>query len=129
MRQSLISLIKEESPDKIGIEFPIFGDLWSEGMYGLFLFCCEAVFLSRVDLVFWSPLQVKSWARESLSRPKGWKMAKPDMVEAARWDTRTEGQVSGKWNHNEADAYLIAALSGKFWLLQENLLKRRICLQ
>ena len=38
-------------------------------------------------------------------------MMKPDMVEAAKADTG----FKGTWNHNEADAYLIARLSGRFW--------------
>lgn len=109
-RQSLRDLIQRVKPDRVGIEFPIFNDLFSEGMYGLFLYSCEALKLEGMDAVFWTPLQVKARAREIIVRPKGWKMDKPDMVESAKTDTGI-----GKWNHNEADAYLVGLLSARFW--------------
>lgn len=112
LRESLRELIREEKPDKIGIEFPIFNDLFSEGLYGLFLFCSETLYTERQDVVFWSPMQVKAHARESLGRPKGWVMMKPDMVEAAKADLGGKSTM----NHNEADAYLNARLSARFWL-------------
>lgn len=109
-RESLRRLIQKYKPDRVGIEFPIFNDLFSEGMYGLFLYSCEALKSEGMDAVFWTPLQVKARARETIVRPKGWKMDKPDMVEAAKTDTGI-----GKWNHNEADAYLVGVLSSRFW--------------
>lgn len=110
LRKSLRDLIDEHQPDAIGQEFPVFNSLFSEGLYGLFLYTCEALRDCKQDVVFWSPLQVKAHARESLNRPKGWEMMKPDMVEAAKADSGP-----GRWNHNEADAYLVARLSGRFW--------------
>jgi Holliday junction resolvasome RuvABC endonuclease subunit len=115
LRARLITLVREQKPDRVGIEFPVFGDLYSEGMYGLFLFCSEALYLEGMDVVFWSPLQIKEHARDSLGRPAKWAMQKPDMVESALADTGG----TGKWNHNEADAYLAARLSARFWLLLE----------
>ena len=109
-RDSLREVVQQLKPEKVGIEFPIFNDLFSEGMYGLFLFSCDALKLEKCDVVFWTPLQGKAHAREKIQRPKGWKMDKKDMVEAAKADAGP-----GKWNHNEADAYHIAALSGRFW--------------
>jgi Holliday junction resolvasome RuvABC endonuclease subunit len=111
MRDSLRDLIREYKPDRVGIEYPVFNNLYSEGMYGLFLYTCEALRSEHMDVVFWSPLQAKAHARDSIDRPKGWKMDKADMVEAAKKD------VGGgrNWNHNEADAYLVAVLSGRFW--------------
>ena len=114
LRERLRLLIREEAPDRMGIEFPVFGSDYSEGLYGLFLYCSEAIHDEKMDVVFWSPLQIKAHARESLGRPKGWSMEKPDMVEAARADTGGKGT----WKHNEADAYLCARLSARFWLLQ-----------
>lgn len=111
MRERLQALIQETNPDKMGIEFPVFDNLYSEGMYGLFLFVSEAIHAEKKDVVFWSPLQAKAHAREFLGRPKNWTMMKPDMVEAAKVDTAS----TATWNHNEADAYLIAKLSGRFW--------------
>jgi len=109
-RDRLAALVREHKPDKVGIEFPVFDNLFSEGMYGLFLYSCEALRTEGCDVVFWSPLQVKAHARETLDRPKSWVMDKVDMVEVAKQD------AGGKtWNHNEADAYLVARLAGKFW--------------
>ena len=99
MRESLRALIQEHKPDRVGIEFPVFDNLWSEGMYGLFLYSCEALRAECMDVVFWSPLQAKAHARDTLDRPKGWKM----------------DAAGGRWNHNEADAYLVGVLSGRFW--------------
>ena len=111
-RDSLISLIKEKKPDFVGIEYPVFNNLFSEGMYGLFLYTCEALKETKSDVVFWSPLQVKAHARLLIDRPKGWKMDKKDMCEAAKVDTGV-----GRINHNEADAYHVGRLASKFWQL------------
>jgi len=111
MRDTLRDLIQRTQPDRVGIESPFFGGSYSEGMYGLFLFSNEALRLERRDVVFFSPLQVKAHARESLKRPAKWEMMKPDMVAAAKHDTSTHKT----WNHNEADAYLVARLAGRFW--------------
>lgn len=110
MRESLRALIQDHRPDRVGIEYPVFSSMYSEGMYGLFLYSCEALRAERMDVVFWSPLQAKAHARDTLDRPKGWKMDKVDMVEAAKLDAGP-----GRWNHNEADAYLVAVLAGRFW--------------
>ena len=116
-RDRLAALIREHKPDKVGIEFPVFDNLFSEGMYGLFLYSCEALRTEGCDVVFWSPLQVKAHARETIDRPKSWVMDKVDMVEAAKTDAG-----GSKWNHNEADAYLVARLAGRFWHLHGSLL-------
>lgn len=118
MRQDVRALIRDVKPDHMGIEFPVFDNLFSEGMYGLFLYTSEAIREERQDVVFWSPLQVKAHARESLGRPAKWEMKKPDMVEAARVDAGNKGN----WNHNEADAYMVACLAGRFWQLHDGLL-------
>lgn len=113
-RQNLMDILDKYRPDKVGIEFPVFDSMFSSGMYGLFLYSCEALKSRGMDTVFWSPMQVKAHARDSIKRPSNWQMEKPDMVEATRLD------VGGKaWNHNEADAYLIGVLSGRFWGLLE----------
>lgn len=113
LRENLRSLIQKTNPDWICCEYPIFNDLYSEGMYGLFLFTCEAIHLEKKDVVFFSPGQLKAHARDFISRPKGWNMKKMDMVEAAKRDTGG----SGKWSHHEADAYWAARSGARFWLL------------
>ena len=70
-RESLRAVIREHRPDRVGIEFPVFDNLWSEGMYGLFLYSCEALRAECMDVVFWSPLQAKAHARDTLDRPEG----------------------------------------------------------
>ena len=119
-REALRALVQELRPDKVSLEFPVFNNLWSEGMYGLFLYTCEALKLEKQDVVFWSPGQIKGHAFDSLGRPKGWKMMKADMVDAAKADTG-----GGTWNHNEAGAYLAGRLGARFWLLQAGSLKER----
>lgn len=119
MRDSLRALIQEHNPDRVGVEYPIMNAMYSEGMWGLFLYSCEAFRAECMDVVFWSPLQVKAHARDTLARPKGWMMDKVDMCEAAKKD------VGGgrAWNHNEADAYLVGVLAARFWDFYEGNLK------
>jgi hypothetical protein len=118
LREGLRNIIREHEPDAIGIESSTFGDMYSEGMYGLFLYSSEAIRLEDKSVVLFAPLQVKGWARELIDRPDGWKMQKADMCEVAKTDT-----TIGKWNHNEADAYLIGALAARFWQFQQGNLK------
>jgi hypothetical protein len=128
IRQKVSDLIQKCNVKRIGIEYPIFNDLYSEGMYGLFLYTCEAMRSLKTDVVFFSPMQVKAQARDLKVcsdgdcipfRPKGWKMEKPDMVEAAKLDTGEKKY----WNHNEADAYWIARTAGRFWLYYDSLME------
>jgi Holliday junction resolvasome RuvABC endonuclease subunit len=111
MRDTLRGLIVALRPDRVGIESPVFGEAFSSGMYGLFLYSNEALKLEHRDVVFFSPGQVKAHARESLGRPDKWKMQKPDMVAAVKHDLGGGKAI----NHNEADAYLVARLAGRFW--------------
>ena len=118
MRESVRRLIKRTGLRRVGVESPVFNDLWSEGMYGLFLYVNEALRLERADVVFLSPGQIKAHARVVLGRPTKptlWKMEKQDMVEAAQVDASDRRA----WNHNEADAYWVARTAGRFWKLHD----------
>jgi len=117
IRANVRDLIQKLEVKRIGVEYPVFKDLYSEGMYGLFLYTCEAMRAEKVDVVFFSPMQVKAHARLFLGRPDGWKMMKPDMVEAAKI---AEGVVM---NHNEADAYWIARVASRFWQFHDGEIK------
>jgi len=123
MRANVKALVKKLGVTRIGQEYPIFNDLWSEGMYGLFLYTCEALRECKVDLVFFSPPQIKAHAREFLARPKIggnlWTMNKPDMVEAAR----DASGGKGVWNHNEADAFWVARSAARFWQLLDGVVE------
>lgn len=119
MRESLRDLVRQHKPDKVGIESPFFGGSFSEGMYALFTYSNEALKVEGQDVVYFSPLQVKAHARESLGRPDKWKMQKADMVAAMKADLGGGGK---KVNHNEADAYLVGRLAGRFWLYLEGAL-------
>jgi Holliday junction resolvasome RuvABC endonuclease subunit len=110
MRENLRAKIAELNPDAMGIEHPVFGEDYSEGMFGLFLFSMEAIKTSKKNLVLFAPPQVKKSAKDVLERPDKWKMGKSDMVDAA-----SEHAGGGKWDHNEADAYHVARLAGCFW--------------
>ena len=106
---------------RIGVESPVFGESYSEGLYGLYLYNCEALRASKMDVVFFSPGQIKAHARGVLKRPTGWVMKKPDMVEATKADAGTKGNL----NHNEADAYWAARIAGRFWLFVDGVLKKQ----
>lgn len=119
----LVSRLKNQYGEKegtlrVGIESPIFNDLFSEGMYGLFLYSNEALMSQKVDTVYLSPNQVKAHALDFMNRPKGWKMGKSDMVEAAK--RATDGQGAKRWNNHQADAFWVARASARFWLLVED---------
>lgn len=117
LRSNVRDLIRQLEVKRLGVEYPVFKELYSEGMYGLFLFTCEALRLEKVDVVFFSPGQVKAHARAFLGRPDGWKMLKPDMVEATKV---AEGKTL---NHNEADAYWIARVASRFWQFYDGEIK------
>lgn len=117
LREALRAVVRSGFQDKIGIEYPIFHDTWSEGMFGLFLFCCEAIFAERQDVVFLSNTSTKAHAREFLGRKKGWKMSKSDMMEASRRDCGIS-----QWSGDEADAYWVARSASRFWMLRKGLI-------
>lgn len=93
----------------VGIESPPFGDLWSEGLYGLFLFSMEALYRTHKNVYFWAPTTIKSRAKEILGRTTG-QMFKIDMIEAAK----KESGVNNKWNSDTADAFNVAFLTYRF---------------
>ena len=113
MRENVRDLIRKLQITRMGVEYPVFKELYSEGMYSLFIYTCEALRLEKVDVVFFSPGQVKAHARLFLGRPEGWKMGKPDMVEATKL---SEGVVM---NHNDSDALWVARVASRFWQLHD----------
>lgn len=102
--------------DNVGVESPPFGEQFSEGLYGLFLYVNEAIFLRRKDVVYFDPQSVKRLAKMDPKIRRG-SMDKGDMIEAAKVDSGVK-----RWNHNEADAYLVARSAARFWEYKRGLL-------
>ena len=96
--------------EAVGVESTDFGDYWSEGAYGLFLYVNEAIWSRRKDVVHFDPSTVKMLAKGDPRVRKG-KMHKSDMVEAAKSETGV------RLNHNVADAYHVARSAARFWML------------
>ena len=96
--------------EAVGVESPVFAELWSEGAYGLFLYVNEAIWSRRKDVVYFDPSQVKMLAKGDPRVRKG-KMHKGDMVDAAKAET------GKRLNHNIADAYHVARSAARFWSL------------
>ncbi len=113
LRGSVADLLTKYQPEAVGVESPPFGELWSEGLYGLFLYVNEALYTGRKDVVFFDPGTLKMLVKVDHKARPG-KMFKADMVEAAKMDTAT---TKVKWDHNEADAYHLARFAGRFWHL------------
>lgn len=118
LRELVRSLISTWKPTKVGIESSVFGEQFSEGAYGLFLFTLEALYESRLDVLLLTPDQAKAQARFHLGRPQKWKMKKADMVEAAKKDL----QLKGSLDNNIADAYWVGRTASRFWSLYEGLI-------
>ena len=95
--------------EAVGVESPPFGELWSEGLYALFLMVNEAIWSRRKDVVYFDPSTVKMLVKEDPQIRKG-KMFKSDMIDAAKVNTGL-----AKWNSDEADAYHIARFAARFW--------------
>ena len=124
MRENVRGLVHEMEVQRLGVEFPIFGESYSPGMYGLFLYTCEALRQEGRDVVFLSPGQTKAHARLFLKRPTKptlWVMGKTDMVEAAKKDSGGRG----RWSHDEADAYWAARTGARFWQFFEGAIQER----
>jgi len=114
LRACVLDLLDDYPEVKIvGVESPPFGEAWSEGLYGLFLYVNEAIYLRRRDVVYFDPSTVKALTKEDPEVRKG-KMFKADMVAMAQADTGVF-----RWNGDEADAYHIARFAARFWLLIE----------
>ncbi len=117
IRSSLIRLI-EKYPDirAIGVESPPFGEQFSEGLYALFVYVNEALYLSRKNVVYFDPKTLKMLAKMDPRVRKG-TMDKSDMIEAAKAETGIK-----RWSNDEADAYLISRSAARFWVFGAGLI-------
>lgn len=118
LRLGVSNLLSSHSEiEAVGVESPAFGELWSEGMYALFVMTNEAIYDARKDVVYFDPVTVKLLVKQDPKSRKG-KMFKGDMVESAKLDSG----VTGRFNHNEADAYHVARFAARFWELDRGLI-------
>jgi hypothetical protein len=101
----------------VGVESPPFGEQFSEGLYALFVYVNEALYLSRKSVVYFDPSTVKMLAKMDPSIRRG-TMDKTDMIEAARAETGL------RLNNNIADAYIIARGAARFWELETGVIQR-----
>lgn len=108
IKAALIYLVEQYPIVGIGVESPPYGELWSEGLYALFVYVNEAIYLSRQNVVYFDPSTVKMLAKMDPKIRRG-SMDKLDMVEAAR------AEVGRKLNHNIADAYIVGRSAARFW--------------
>lgn len=112
MRQQLQDLLDQYLLiEAVGVESPPFGELWSEGLYALFLVVNEAIWSRRKDVVYFDPGTLKMLVKEDPEVRKG-KMFKSDMIAAAVEDTGI-----ARWNSDEADAYHVSRFTARFWKL------------
>lgn len=95
--------------EAVGVESPPFKEQASEALYGLFLYVNEAILMRRKDVVYFDPMRVKLLAKMDPKIRQG-TMDKRDMIDAAKQDTGIS-----RWNHDEADAYIIARSTARFW--------------
>lgn len=115
--RAMISGILADNPGiaNVGVESPPYGELWSEGLYALFVYVNEAMYIHKKDVVYFDPSTLKMLARLDPSIRRG-TMDKADMVEAVKAETGL------RLNHNEADAYLIARSASRFWDFESGVL-------
>ena len=110
LRDQLTELI-ERYPEiqAVGVESPPFGESYSEGLFGLFVYVNEVLYTHFLDVVYFMPTELKRLTKMDPRVRRG-SMDKQDMVEAAKVDTEIK-----RWNHNEADAYHVARHAARFW--------------
>jgi hypothetical protein len=103
--------------EAVAVESPPFGELWSEGLYGLFLYVNEALYIKRKNVVYFDPKTLKSLVKMDPKVVKG-TMDKGEMVRFAMADANLTKPI----NHNEADAYHLARFAARFWEYHDGVL-------
>jgi Holliday junction resolvasome RuvABC endonuclease subunit len=117
LRSELIHLIERfPAIQAVGAESPPYGEQYSEGLYALFVYVNEALYLCRKNVVYFDPKTLKMLAKMDPSVRRG-TMDKSDMIEAAKADTKIK-----RWNNDEADAYLVARSAARFWEFETGLI-------
>jgi len=110
-------LLNTFEPDVVGIESPAYGaGPYQTVHHSLMMFCLEAIFESRKDVVLFDPATLKSLVRGRKS-VRGL-VTKLDMQKFVQFDTNDSELI----DNNEADAYCISYFSTRFMSLKNGLL-------
>lgn len=118
LEKKLRELISSVNPDHIGIELPIYGTTYSEGMYALYIQNMRIIKQMKKNVLTVGNYDTKARVFDYLKLPKKTKVNKSELKLAARKHTGIQ-----KWTSDEADAYWIAYLAMRFWKLQTGVLQ------
>ena len=106
-------LITYPDIDVVGIESPAYdAGPFSYIHHSLMMFCLEPIFECRRDVVLYDPTTLKYLAKGDPKTKKGI-MSKSDMQRKVQIDTMDTKVI----NNDEADAYLVAYFSARFYSL------------
>jgi hypothetical protein len=121
LRESLLEVLEEfwAYELKIGMEQNLYDTHRAVDLGNVFAYTCEALVQHRLDMIRFTPKQIKSQSRHLIDWPTKLDMEKAQMVQAAKVDAG-----GGRWNHDEADAYHAARVGGRFWELRAGLLSK-----
>ena len=117
LRGEVLNLVRRLGDVRVGLESPVFGGTYSEGLYALFVQVMEVLWLSSTDVVLFSPSTLKAYVRDLIESDGLGVPAlvdKPEMISEAR---RLTGEP--RWTSDEADAYHAARAASRFWAVLE----------
>lgn len=117
IRDTIQEYVAKTRPDFVAQEYSPFGESYSEGLFGLYLYTQEAVQNCHLDLVTFGPTQVKAMVRRILDLTG--KMSKQEIRTAA---SRVYG-LNKKPNHNIADALILAYMGWAFFAVKQGLVR------
>jgi len=107
-RDRFVNLINELKVSHIGIEQPLQRTFSSELLYALHQFIMEVCYTRHLNIVYFTPAQIKMFATGNSRAEKG------EMVFQTK---KTLKLTTEKINEDECDAYWISILAKKFWRL------------
>lgn len=110
------SLLTKYEPECVGIESPAYdAGPFQSIHFALMMYCLEAAFEARKDVVLFDPATVKFLAKR---KPGKAIFGKTEMISHVKTDIPTLNSI----DNNEADAYIVAKYSSHFFrIIQESL--------
>ena len=110
-REMVNDLIVKYKPDNIGIESPAYdAGPFQSVHFALMMYCLEAAFNHRRDVVLFDPATVKFLAK---MQPGKSLFTKADMIQVVKNDILSDEDI----DNNEADAYVVAKYANRFYRL------------